>query len=240
MKKNKITGEKYDIIQSFNYAIDGIFEAIRSERHMKFHGFVTVIAIMVCVFSDITRYEMLALGLCITLVWLAELVNSAIEAVVDMVTEEYHPLAKKAKDIAAGAVLVTGLNALFVGYIIFSRRMAFYMNNLFFNLRSSFQNTLMLILIIVVVLVILIKSYYKKGSYLRGGLPSGHSALGASAFTAIAFLTHDSKVFFLALILLVLVMQSRVEGKIHTVKETILGAILGSGVTYIALKIVGF
>lgn len=240
MKKNKITGEEYDIVESFNYAIDGIFEAIRSERHMKFHAFITVIAIMVCIFSDITTDQMLALGICITLVWLAELLNSAVESVVDMVTAEYHPLAKRAKDIAAGAVLVTGINALFVGYIIFSKRVGMYIHDFFLNLRSSFQNSLALILVLIVVLVILIKSYYKRGSYLRGGLPSGHSALGASAFTAITFLTHDSKIFFLAFILLVLVLQSRVEGKIHTFKEAILGAILGAGVTYIALKIIGF
>lgn len=240
MKKNKVTGEEYDVIQSFNYAIDGIFEAIRSERHMKFHAFITVVAIMVCIFSDITSGQMLSLGLCITLVWLAELLNSAIEAVVDMVTEEYHPLAKRAKDIAAGAVLVTGLNAIFVGYVIFSNRVGLYIHNFFIVLRSSFQNSVALILVLIIVLVILIKSYYKRGSYLRGGLPSGHSALGAAAFTAITFLTHDSKVFFLALILLVLVLQSRVEGKIHTLKEALLGAILGAGVTYIILKIIGF
>lgn len=240
MKKNKITGKDYDIVDSFNYAIDGIFEAIRTERHMKFHSFITIVAIMVALFSDISRQEVLALAISIALVWVAELFNSAVEAVVDLVTDQYHPLAKRAKDIAAGATLVTGINALIVGYIIFENKIEFYLRTNFLALKESLQNTLVLILVIVVVVVIVIKKYFKKGTPLRGGLPSGHSALGGAAFTSITFLTDNTKVFYLSFILLVLVLQSRVEGKIHTVIETILGALLGSGIAYITMKIIGF
>lgn len=240
MKKNKITGKDYDLIESFNYAIDGVFEAIRTERHMKFHSFITVIAIMVALFSDISKGEILALAISISLVWLAELLNSSIEAVVDLVTDKYHPLAKRAKDIAAGATLITGVNALIVGYIIFEKKMEFYLKSNFLIVKNSLQSTLVLIMVTVVVVVIIIKKYFKKGTPLRGGLPSGHSALGGAAFTAIIFLTDNTKVFYLALILLTLVLQSRVEGKIHTVKETILGAMLGSGIAYVAMKIIGF
>ncbi|MGL5125317.1 MAG: diacylglycerol kinase [Fusobacteriaceae bacterium] len=240
MKKNKITGQDYDVVNSFNYAIDGIFEAIRTERHMKFHSFVTIIAIMIALFTDISKQEVLALAISISLVWTAELFNSAVEAVVDLVTDKYHPLAKRAKDIAAGATLITGINALIVGYIIFEDKIQFYLKNNFLAVKNSLQNTLVLMMVIVVVTVIIIKKYFKKGSPLRGGLPSGHSALGGAAFTSIAFLTNNTKVFYLAFILLILVLQSRVEGKIHTVKETILGAMLGSGIAYMAMKIIGF
>ncbi len=240
MKKNKVTGKEHDIIESFNYAIDGIFEAIRTEKHMKFHGFISVIAVIVSIFSEMSKYEILALILSITMVWVAELFNSSIEAIVDMITAQYHPLAKKAKDIAAGAVLITGINAIVVAYVIFERRVSFYLNDSFSILKKSFQNSLVIILVIITILVILIKKYYKKGRPLRGGLPSGHSALGGMAFTAITFLTDSSKVFYLAMILLVLVMQSRVEGKIHNIKEVVLGAILGIGITYLILISLGF
>ncbi|MGL5123561.1 MAG: diacylglycerol kinase [Fusobacteriaceae bacterium] len=240
MKKKKVTAKEHDIIQGFNYAIDGIFEAIRSERHMKFHTFISVVVVIIAIFSEISKYQILALILSITMVWVAELFNSSIEAVVDMVTSEYHPLAKRAKDMAAGAVLLTGINALIVAYIIFQRKISFYLNGSFVLLKKSFQNSLVIIGVIIIVLVILIKKYYRKGSPLKGGLPSGHSALGGMAFVAITFLTNNSKIFYLSIILLVLVMQSRVEGKIHNIKEVILGAILGIGVTYLILAALGF
>lgn len=240
MKKNRVTGENYDVVESFNYAIDGVFEAIRSERHMKFHGFATVIAVMVSIFSDMNRYEIIALGGAITVVWVAELFNSAVESVVDMVTSEYHPLAKKAKDIAAGAVLISSLYAIFVGYMIFDRKIGFYITGSFNALKDSFQNAVALIVVIIVMVVIVLKYIFKKGRPLRGGIPSGHSALAGAAFMAITFLTINPKIYALSFILLVLVMQSRVEGKIHTLKETLIGATIGMGIMYLFLRIIGF
>ncbi len=240
MKKNKVTGEKYDVVESFNYAIDGIFEAIRTERHMKFHGFATIIAVMVSIFSDMNRYEIIALGGAITIVWVAELFNSAVESVVDMVTQQYNPLAKKAKDIAAGAVLISSLYAIFVGYMIFDRKIAFYISGGFSALKGSFQNAVALIIVFIIIVVILLKYFFRKGRPLRGGIPSGHSALAGAAFIAISFLTVNPKIFALALILLILVMQSRIEGKIHTFRETIIGAMLGMGIMYLILRVIGF
>ena len=152
-----------------------------------------------------------------------------------MVTQDYHPLAKKAKDIAAGAVLVTSLNALLVGYIVFEKKVTFHFRNAFYIFKNSYQHTAVLIFGIIVILVICIKLTFKRGTPLRGGLPSGHSALAASIFTIITFLTNNPKVFFLTLILVVLVMHSRIEGKIHTLFETIMGGLLGWGVTYLIL-----
>ncbi|MGL4392232.1 MAG: diacylglycerol kinase, partial [Fusobacteriaceae bacterium] len=197
MKKDKITGKEYDLIQSFNHAFDGIFEAIRTENHMKFHGFITVVAAFVCIFTDVTKYEIITIALTVSSVWVAELLNSAIESIVDMITTEYHPLAKRAKDIGAGAVLITGLNAIVVGYLIFNRKFSFAVNNFFLRYKNSFQNTIVIILTFVVVLVIILKVIFKKGTPLKGGIPSGHSALGGAGFSAIVILTRDLRVFFL-------------------------------------------
>lgn len=79
---------------------------------------------------------------------------------------------------------------------------------------------------------------FKRGTPLRGGMPSGHSALATSIFTIITFLTDNPKIFFLTFILVVLVMHSRIEGKIHTLFETIMGGLLGWIVTYIILLII--
>ncbi|WP_289103204.1 diacylglycerol kinase [uncultured Fusobacterium sp.] len=232
MEKN---WKKQGITESFNAAFEGLFEAIRSERHMKFHCFCTIIVLILSLFLELGKYETLSLIISITLMWIAELFNTAIESCVDMVTEEYHPLAKRAKDIAASAVLVTALNALLVGYIIFEKKITFQLRSAFYIFKRSYQHTALSIFVIIIIIVICLKLLFKKGTPLRGGIPSGHSALASSIFTIITFLTNNPKIFFLSLILVVLVMHSRIEGKIHTLFETVIGAFLGWGVTYLIL-----
>lgn len=103
----------------FKVALVGVLQAIREERHMAVHlvlGTVTVIAGWI---FSISKMEWLILLLTISLVITTELMNTAIERTVDLVTEEFHPLAKAAKDIAAGAVIVTAAFAVIIGIIIF-------------------------------------------------------------------------------------------------------------------------
>ena len=231
--------KKYGVIDSFNFAIEGVIDAIRTEKNMKFHGFCTVIVLVLVLLLDVNRGELIALSISIALVWLTELLNTGVEAAVDIFCKTYHPLAKKAKDASAGAVLVAAINALVVGYIVFEDKLSKYLGHGFIALKSSFKHTMVVTLVLLVILVVFIKAFFKKGTPLRGGIPSGHSALAASVCTAIFFLTDNSKVFFLSVILLFLVLQSRVEGKIHTVLETIIGAALGGGFTYLILLFLG-
>ena len=140
--------------------------------------------------------------------------------------------------VAAGAVLVTSMNALLVGYIVFEKKIPVYLKDVLKVFKDSFQHTTVLVFVIVIMLVIIIKSFFDKGTPLRGGMPSGHSALASSIFTIITYLTHNPKIFFLTLILVVLVMHSRIEGKIHTLFETVMGGLLGWGITYLILSII--
>lgn len=230
--------KKKSVTEKFNVAFEGIFETIRTENHMKFHCFCTIIVCILSLFMDIGKYETLAVIISITLIWVAELFNTAIESCVDMVTKEYNPLAKKAKDIAAGAVLITSINALFVGYIVFERRISLNIKEVFLILKNSYQNTVFTIFMLVAIIVICIKSIVGKGTALRGGFPSGHSALAASIVTLITSLTHNPKIFVLSLILAILVVHSRIEGKIHTFFETVVGCFIGWAVTYLILTLI--
>lgn len=230
--------KKRGVTDRFNVAFEGIFETIRSERHMKFHCFCTIIIFIFSLFMDIGKYEALAIIISVSLIWVAELFNTALESCVDMVTDKYHPLAKRAKDIAAGAVLITALNALFVGYIVFEKRIAFNVRQMFYVIKASYHHTVLSIFVLIVIIVISIKVISKKGTPLRGGFPSGHSALAASILTLVTSLTDNPKVFLLTLILTILVIHSRIEGKIHTFFETIVGAFLGWAVTYLILVLV--
>lgn len=238
MSSNKNKWKNIGVTEKFNVAFEGIFETIRSERHMKFHCFCTIIIFILSLFLDIGKYEALAIIISVSLIWLAELFNTAIESCVDMVTEKYHPLAKRAKDIAAGAVLITAINALFVGYIVFEKKIIINLRQVFLIFKNSYQHTVLSIFVLIVIIVISIKAITGKGTALRGGFPSGHSALATSILTLITSLTDNPKVFFLTLILTILVIHSRIEGKIHTFFETMIGAFLGWAVTYLILVLV--
>lgn len=225
------------IIDGFNTAIEGIFDTIRTEKHMKFHAFITVIVLVLALMYDIKKSSLISIIICISIVWIAELLNTAIECCIDIYCKEYNELAKKAKDSAAGAVLIASLASVLVGYITFASIIENELRDSFSYLKNSFQNTTVFIFIVVILIVIVLKLGFRRGTPLRGGIPSGHSALAGSIFMIITFLSDDSKIFFLTLIMLVLVLQSRVEGKIHTFFETVVGAFLGMGITYCLLRI---
>ncbi|OPA78414.1 diacylglycerol kinase [Paenibacillus selenitireducens] len=103
----------------FKVALTGVLQAIREERHMPFHIAMGILMVIAGWFFSISKVEWLVLLLTIALVITTELMNTAIERTVDLVTEEIHPLAKSAKDIAAGAVIVTAAFAVIIGIIIF-------------------------------------------------------------------------------------------------------------------------
>lgn len=115
MKKQK----KEPLYRSFGYAFEGIFTCVKKERNMKIH---TVMAIMVVLAGTLLKISATEWCICLILFGLVmalELVNTAVEAVVDLVTEEHKPLAKLAKDTAAGAVLIAAIMAAIAGLIIF-------------------------------------------------------------------------------------------------------------------------
>ncbi|MEH7254735.1 diacylglycerol kinase family protein [Neobacillus niacini] len=104
---------------SFSYAIAGIKTALQSERNMRIHFIVSLLVIGCGLFFSISKMEWLLVMLAIGGIFSLELINTAIERVVDLVTEEYHPLAKQAKDLAAGAVFIYAITAVLIGMIIF-------------------------------------------------------------------------------------------------------------------------
>lgn len=113
---------KYNVrkqIRSFGYAWKGWKACVGKEQNLNSHLITSVIVIGLGVFFDITRTEWLAVVICIGLVLAAEIFNTAIERLVDLVSPQRHPLAGEVKDLAAGAVLVCAIAAMIVGLIIF-------------------------------------------------------------------------------------------------------------------------
>ena len=107
------------IINSFKYAISGIINSFKTERNMKIHIFITILVILTGFLLKITKIEWIICIFAIVIVLSAELFNTSIETIVDMITKERSENAKKAKDISAGAVFITAMGAAGIGLIIF-------------------------------------------------------------------------------------------------------------------------
>ncbi len=107
------------LFKSFKYAFDGLKYAFKYEQNILVHTLATILVVIAGIYFKISQIEWLAIILIIGLVIATELINTSIEATIDLITKETHPLAKIAKDTAAAAVLVFGLTAIIIGFIIF-------------------------------------------------------------------------------------------------------------------------
>ena len=215
------------LLWSFNYAIQGIVYALRTQRNMRLHVLAAVTVFIACLVLHITGFGLIAVMFAITFVVVAELVNTAIEAAVDLSVDGPDPLAKISKDVAAGAVFVASINAVVIAYLVMFdpvRRVA--QQGLRFVEVSSPALTV-LALGLVAVAVIALKAASREGSFLHGGWPSGHTALAVGAATALGYITGSAAALVLALFIAALVAQSRVESEVHTIPQVILGALLG-------------
>ena len=214
-------------LESFNNAITGIIDTVRTERNMKIHLIAAVGILIVSFFFDISKFEFLILAVTITMVIAAELINTAIEAAIDMTTNYYHPLAKVAKNAAAGAVLVTAISAVLVGYVIFWDKLSSFSFDLIRKVKNSEPYTMLIVLVIVCIATIIAKAIFGEGTPLKGGMPSGHSALGFSIATAISLITEQPICILLSYLLAFITAQSRVDSEVHSISEVIVGAIFG-------------
>ncbi|HOO12944.1 MAG TPA: diacylglycerol kinase, partial [Bacillota bacterium] len=111
------------LLDSFNDAIAGVIHALKTQRNMKIHFAMAAAAMILGLLTGLGRVELLLLFFTIALVLVTEMINTSIEAAVDLMMEAYHPLAKVAKNVAAGAVLISAVNAVVVAYILFFDRL---------------------------------------------------------------------------------------------------------------------
>ncbi|MCL4491849.1 MAG: diacylglycerol kinase [Nitrospirae bacterium] len=218
-------------IYSANNAIEGILHAARTQRHLRYHLYFASAALFLSYILGVERTDFLIISVAVILVLLAEMVNTAIEYLVDMISPEYSEGARVAKDVSAGAVLITAFGAAVLGYIILFP----YFRDIFekgvYVAKHSKQEITLISIIFVLILVVVLKAYYGKGHPLRGGMPSGHAAMAFSFWIAITYSTEDFMASILSFVLAVVVAQSRVSDKAHSTAEVIVGAFIGSGIT---------
>jgi diacylglycerol kinase (ATP) len=188
-------------------------------------------AVLLGIFLNFTYIELIVLCLTIAFVLFAEMFNTAVEYTVDLVSQEYHPLARIVKDIGAGAVLLSAITAVAIGYVLFVFRTGIKIEDNISKIRESNWHITFIILILILGIVVLSKLFLHRGTPLRGGMPSGHTAIAFSIWTIISLLYPNSLVIFLVFILAVLVGRSRVSAQVHNITEVFIGALVGIMVT---------
>lgn len=232
-----------NLLNSFNWAFEGIVHALRRERNMKIHFAIAVLVLAAAMFYPLSRLEIVALFVAISFVLITEMINTSIERTIDLIIREDDPRARVAKDMAAGAVLVAAANALVVAYLVFYDKIAGAPSDVLTKLRNSPIDVSVIALVLVIMAAIILKAVTGRGTLLRGGLPSGHAAVSFAGWVAITFIAADTATSYalpisaIGLLMAVLVAQSRVQAGIHTVVEVALGALLGIAVALVIFKL---
>jgi len=227
--------ERKSVMRSFRYAWDGVLFVFTTQRHMRVHAGIIALVLVGAWGLGVSELELLSLLVAMSLVLITEMINTAVEMTVDLVVDSYNPAAKTIKDIAAGAVLVASVYALIVAGVVFfpNERLRQALRMIPYPPRPH-RTGAMVLLVIGIIGIGLIIGYLKyktrRGAFWRGGVISGHTALSMLVTTSIAILTRDWAVTLLALSLALLVSQSRLQARIHSPLEILLGALLGTAI----------
>ncbi len=157
-------GRKTTLLQSFNYAFQGLVYAVRFQRNMRVHLIIGALVLIASVFLNLSRLEFTVVVFAVMFVLAMELLNSAVEKVVDIATSEIDPRAKAAKDVAAGAVLVAAINALVVAYLVLADRLSVISLDLLTAIRRSPTHLTIVAFGVVMAAVIALKAFWRRGT----------------------------------------------------------------------------
>ena len=234
MKKDSHKLKNDNFLEACNNAVNGIIYAATTQRNVRIELVLAVIVMMLSLFYGLNTTEFLCLVFAIFFVIFAEMVNTAIETVVDLFVDVYHPKAKIAKDVAAGAVVLAACNALVVGYFIFFNKenIRAISESIFNNMVKSPMHLVFVAIILVVIAVIAIKASCSKkkqrGQLIKEGfVPSGQTAIAFAALTAIWVNSKDLITFSLAFILSILVAGNSIYNNARTKGEVVFGGCMG-------------
>ncbi|MBV8375015.1 MAG: diacylglycerol kinase [Candidatus Eremiobacteraeota bacterium] len=221
-----ITESKFG--RSFHHAFEGILYATRTQPNMRVHFVIAAAVLLATLVLRLDRLYVVAVIILVAMVLSLELLNTAVEAIVDLLTVAHHPLAKTAKDAAAGAVLIAAVASVLAGYLIFYQGIVSGGTRVFEAVAAVPANVALIVLAVVGIATVFAKARVGRGSALQGGAVSGHAAVAFAAATMIAFFYQRPLPALLAYLVAALVAQSRVEARIHSVFEVLWGGVLGS------------
>lgn len=219
-----------NFLDAWKNAINGIIYATTTQGNVKKQLIIAVMVVIISLFFELSKAEFLIFMFTIVLIIFAEMVNTAIETVVDLYVDVYHPKAKIAKDVAAGGVVITAINAVIVAYFLFFDKISnigleFLRNIVNSPIHLAFAT--IIITIIGILTLIAIATTNKHKILNKKFVPSGHSTLAFAANTIIWLATDNRVILTLSLVLAILVSESRVESKAHRLSEVVFSSCIG-------------
>lgn len=219
-----------NFMDAWKNAINGIIYATTTQGNVKKQLVIAVIVVIISLFFDLNKAEFLCFMFTIVLILFAEMVNTAIETVVDLYTDIYHPKAKIAKDVAAGGVVITAINAVIVAYFLFFDKVSniglqFIRNIATSPIHLAFASV---IITVIAILTLIAMATTNKHKFLnKKFIPSGHATLAFAANTIIWLTTNNIIIITLSLVLSILVAESRIESKAHKLSEVVFSSCVG-------------
>lgn len=231
-KKEEQKLSNSNFIDALKNAFNGLIYAITTQNSIKKQLVIAASVMILSLFFDFKTSEFLCLIFAIVLVIFAEMINTGIETLVDLYTDLYHPKAKIAKDVGAGAVLLMSINSVIVAYFLFLRNtdITKFGESIFFNVIKSPTDLAFIGVVLTAIIIIGVIAYMrarKKVNNKKIFIPSGQSAIAGSVLAAIGANTKNLLIFILSLILALMVLENRMENKKKSFAEVIFGTCMG-------------
>jgi diacylglycerol kinase (ATP) len=229
MKKDEHKMKNNNFLDACQNALDGIIYAITTQSNIKKQLLIAVAVMLISLFFDLSKAEFLCLMFTVVLIIVAEMINTAIETVVDLYTDLYHPKAKIAKDVAAGAVVITAINALIVAYFLFFEKISTIGLNLVDEIVGSPVHLAFVAIVLTVIVIVTLKAAATRNHTFikKDFMPSGQTAVAFAALTIVWLSTRNVVIFTLSLVLALLVAINRYQTGKRTKAEIITGACVG-------------
>lgn len=225
--KKKEKKQRHPWIQSLNNAVEGLLYVFRSQRNMQVHFLIAILLLILSIFLKVNFSDFLFLTFAVTFVLVSEMFNTALEMMMDMISESYHPLVRLAKDISAGAVLIATGCSVIVGYLVLAKYLSHPFAIGITHILASPWYVTLIALLSVFILAISIKIFIGRGTPFYGGMPSVHSAVAFAIATIVTILSRSTLIMVLTFFVAIMVAQSRMEVGAHRFREVVFGAFLG-------------
>lgn len=231
-KKEEQKLSNSNFIDALKNAFNGLIYAITTQNSIKKQLVIAASVMILSLFFDFKTSEFLCLIFAIVLVIFAEMINTGIETLVDLYTDLYHPKAKIAKDVGAGAVLLMSINSVVVAYFLFLRNtdITKFGESIFFNAIKSPVDLAFIGVVLTTIIIIGVIAYMrarKKVYNKKIFIPSGQSAIAGSILATIGANTKNLLIFMLSLILALMVLENRMENEKKSFAEVIFGTCMG-------------
>lgn len=238
IKKERKSKNK-TMFSAMGYAINGIISAFKTERNLRIHYLTGLCVFLLSLFFDFTKSEFACLCLTVGFVIFAEMMNTAVEAVVDLLTDVYNPHAKIAKDVAAGGVLISAAISVVVAYFLFIDKLTNATTVLLDSIINSPTHILITILFIVGIAVVILKGIYTgKNKRYSKSFPSFKIAISCAMAMYSWIISKSEIVGAISFILCFFIAQTKMERRGATIIQMILSGLLGVLIVIIVFQLV--